>query len=202
MIKLYGTSMSRTGRCLWALEEVGAKYEHLPIGFTGDTKKPEYLKLNPNGHIPTLQDDGLVVWESMAINLYLAEKYGKAPFWPATAEGHAGAYQWSFWGMTETEPSLVTILMNRMFLPPEQRSEKAVKDAEETLKKPLKVLDDHLKGREYILSKDFTIADLNVASVLSLTAFVGFDLSAFPNVQRWMQKCTSRESNKRSQGKP
>ena len=80
MIKLYGTVMSRAGRAAWALEELGLKYEHVPISFQGDTRKPEYLKINPNGHIPAIDDDGLIVWESMAINLYLAEKYGKAPF--------------------------------------------------------------------------------------------------------------------------
>ena len=72
MIKLYGTAMSRAGRALWALEEVGQKYEHIPISFGGDTRKPEYLKINPNGHIPCLDDNGTIIWESMAINLYLA----------------------------------------------------------------------------------------------------------------------------------
>ena len=130
MIKLYGTVMSRAGRAAWALEELGLKYEHVPISFSGDTRKPEYLKINPNGHIPSIDDNGLIVWESMAINLYLAEKYGKAPFWPATVEGHAGAYQWSFWGMTELEPHLIALLMNKMFLPAEQRSETAIKNAD------------------------------------------------------------------------
>jgi glutathione S-transferase len=162
-MKLYGTSMSRAGRALWALEELGLKYDHDPVSFNGDTRKPEYLKINPNGHIPSLDDNGLIVWESMAINLYLAEKYGKAPFWPSTVEGHAAAYQWSFWGMTEIEPHLITILMHKMFLPAEQRSDSAVKQAAEALKAPLGVLDNHLKAGEYLLGKDFSIADLNVA---------------------------------------
>jgi len=197
MIKLYGTVMSRAGRPAWALEELGLKYEHLPITFQGDTRKPEYLKINPNGHIPSLDDNGLIVWESMAINLYLAEKYGKAPFWPATVEGHAGAYQWSFFGMTELEPHLIAILMNKMFLPAEQRSEAAVKNATTALAAPLKVLDDRLKSQEYLLGKDFTIADLNVASVLTLSTFVGFDLSGTPAVQKWFQKCVSRPSQQK-----
>ncbi len=197
MIRLYGTVMSRAGRPAWALEELGLKYEHLPITFQGDTRKPEYLKINPNGHIPSLDDNGLIVWESMAINLYLAEKYGKAPFWPATVEGHAGAYQWSFFGMTELEPHLITILMNKMFLPAEQRSESAVKNATTALQAPLKVLDDRLKSHEYLLGKDFTIADLNVASVLTLSTFVGFDLSGTPATQKWFQKCVSRPSQQK-----
>ena len=195
MIKLYGTVMSRAGRAAWTLEELGLKYEHVPISFQGDTRKPEYLKINPNGHIPSLDDNGLIIWESMAINLYLAEKYGKAPFWPATVEGHAGAYQWSFWGMTELEPHLITILMNKMFLPAEQRSETAAKNAATALQAPLKILDDRTKSQEYLLGKDFTIADLNVASVMDLSTFIGFDLSATPAAQKWFQKCVTRPAH-------
>src|SRR5713226_1581727 len=139
MIKLYGTSMSRAARSLWALEEVGLKYEHVPTPVPG-SRKPEHLKLNPNGHIPVLDDDGLILWESMAINLYLAEKYGKAPFWPSSTNMHAGVYQWSFWGMMETETPLLTILANQMFLPPEQRSDKAVSASTQALQAPMKVL--------------------------------------------------------------
>ncbi len=197
MIKLYGTVMSRAGRVAWALEELGLKYEHVPISFSGDTRKPEYLKINPNGHIPSIDDNGLIVWESMAINLYLAEKYGKAPFWPSTVEGHAGAYQWSFWGMTELEPHLIALLMHKMFLPAEQRSEAAIKNATTALQAPLAVLDARTKAQEYLLGKDFTIADLNVAAVLNLSSFIGFDLSATPAAQKWFQKCVTRPSQQK-----
>ena len=87
MIKLYGTSMSRAGRSLWALEETGVSYDHVPHGFTGETRKPEYLKINPNGHVPALDDNGTIIWESMAINLYLAEKYGKDSLWAINCRG-------------------------------------------------------------------------------------------------------------------
>src|SRR5260370_35061739 len=136
MIKLYGSSMSRSARCLWALEELGLKYEHNPVSFDGGTRTPDYLKINPNGHIPALDDNGVILWESMAINLYLAEKYGKAPVWPATVEGRGAAYQWSFWGMTEVEPHLITFLMHRMFLPAVQADPKAVSDAGQWFNQP------------------------------------------------------------------
>ncbi len=196
MIKLYGTAMSRSARSLWALEELGLKYEHIPVE-VAKAKSPEMLKLNPNGHIPTLDDNGVVVWESMAVNLYLAEKYGKAPFWPATPEQHAHVYQWSFWGMLEVEPHLVTILRNRVFLPPEQRDAKADQAAVEALKAPLKVLDDHLKHSSFILGNDFTIADLNVASILSLAMMVKLDFPAAPTASAWLQKCLSRPASQK-----
>jgi len=196
MLKMYGTSKSRSARSLWAIEELGVKYEHVPVEVP-KAKSPEHLQRNPNGHIPVLEDDGHLFWESMAINLYLAEKYGKAPFWPSTAEGHGECYKWSFFGMTEIEPHLMTLLVNRIFLPPDQRDEKAAQKAVESLKAPLKVLDDQLKRNEYLLGKDFTIADLNVAAVLSFALLVKLDMSATPAAQAWLQKCLGREANKK-----
>lgn len=192
MIKLHGTSQSRAARSLWALEEVGAKYEHSPVNTSGESRTPEFLKINPNGHVPALEDNGVIIWESMAINLYLAEKYGKAPLWPSTVEGHGACYQWSFWAMTEVEPPLMTLLMNRLFLPAAQRDEKAALTALETLKAPLAVLNSHLNGRDYLLGKDFTIADLNAASVMSMAKFVKLDFSAAPETGKWMQRCLGR----------
>lgn len=195
MLKVYGTSMSRAARSLWAVEELGIPYEHVarPVA---DTKNPDHLKLNPNGHIPVIDDEGTVLWESMAINLYLAEKYGKSPLWPAAVGDHGRAYQWSFFAMTEVEPPLMTLLHNRM-APAEQRDEAAGKKANEAIKAPLSVLDAHLKGRDYILGKDFTIADLNVASVLSFAMFVRLDLSPYPLAQAWLQKCLGRPANQK-----
>ena len=196
MLKLYGTSKSRSARSLWALEELGVKYEHVPVETT-QAKSPEHLKRNPNGHVPVLEDDGKLLWESMAINLYLAEKYGKAPLWPSTTDQRAKVYQWSFWGMTEIEPRLMAVLINRMFLPPDQRDEKAATQAIEGIKAPLKVLDDAVKPHGYLLGNDFTIADLNVAAVLSFAMIAKVDFSAVPAAQAWLTKCLGREANAR-----
>lgn len=201
MLKIYGTSMSRAARTLWAAEELGLQYEHSPISFDGATRKPEYLQINPNGHVPAVDDDGFIVWESMAINLYLAEKYGKAPIWPSDVKGHAAAYQWSFFGMTECEPHLLAMLMHKMFLPPEQRSDAAIAGAVEAMKAPYGVLEGHLKGRDYLLGKDFTIADLNVAAVLSLGMMVQLDNAATPTAAAWLGRCMSRPSFQRASQK-
>lgn len=194
MIKLYGSAMSRAGRSLWAAEETGIKYEQVVVA---QTRVPEYLKINPNGHVPALDDNGTIVWESMAVNLYLAEKYGKAPLWPSTVEGHGACYQWSFWGMTEVETPLIDIIQHRMILPADKRDEKVALKAIETLKTPLKVLDEHLHKSEYLLGRDFTIADLNVASVLSITRYIQLDFSSIPTAQKWLQKCLERPANQR-----
>ena len=196
MVKLYGTSKSRSLRSLWALEELGVKYEHVPTE-VAKAKSSEHLRVNPNGHLPALEDDGVILWESLAINLYLAEKYGKGSLWPASVEDHGRTYQWSIWSVTELESHLLTLLTHRFFLPADQRDEKKATDSINALKAPLGVLDAALKGREYLLGNTFTIADLNVAAVLTFAMYVKFDFSATPAVQAWLQKCLAREANKK-----
>jgi len=102
--------------------------------------------------------------------------------------------------MTEVEPHLITILRNRVMNPPEQRDEKAAQAAVEALKAPLNVLEVSLKGKEYLLGNNFTIADLNVAAVMSWVPMMRLDLSSWPNAQAWLQKCLGREANKKVRG--
>jgi glutathione S-transferase len=196
MAKLYGTSKSRSARSLWALEELGVKYEHIATEVP-KAKGPDHLKINPNGHIPALEDDGVVLFESQAINLYLAEKYGKNSIWPASVEDHGRTYQWSFWAITELEGHFLTILSHKLFLPADQRDEKKAAAAADALKGPLGVLEGALKGHDYLLGSKFTIADLNVAGVLVFGTYVKFDHSATPAVHAWLQKCFERESFKK-----
>jgi glutathione S-transferase len=96
----------------------------------------------------------------------------------------------------------MTILRNRLFLPADQRDEKAIQNATESLKAPLKVLDDQLKTRPHLLGNDFSVADLNVAAVLSFALLVKLDMSATPAAQAWLQKCIGREANQRVRALP
>jgi glutathione S-transferase len=194
MIKVYGVPRSRALRALWMCEELGLPYENVKTHFaTGDTRKPEYLKINPNGHIPALQDGDVTLFESMAINLYLARKYDKGKgLWPTTVEDEGRTFQWSLWAMTELEPPLLDVLLHRLILPEGQRDAKKAEDGLERFKKPLDVLNGALAGRDYLLGKSFTTADLNVAAVMSWATLSGVDLSAAPNVQAWVGRCLGR----------
>ncbi len=200
MIKLYGVAMSRASRSLWALEEVGAEYENVQVNFAGDTKKPEYLKINPNGRIPALVDGDVTLFESMAINLYLAQRYG-GDLWPSSLGDQARTVQWSVWGMTEIEPHLMQMVLNKVMLPEDQRDSAKVAEAEEAIQRPLAVLDQALADRDYLVVDRFSIADLNLASVLSMSAFVRFDLSNHANVKRWSDACLARPSFQRARKK-
>ena len=201
MIKLYGIPMSRAGRCLWMLEELGVPYENVPTSFAGDAQKPEFLAKNPNGRIPVLEDEeGLVVYESMAINLHLAETYDEG-FRPGSPSERAHIVQWSFWGMTEIEPGLIDAFVHRAMLPEAQRDARIADAGEEKLQRPLKVLDQHLAKQSWLLGDRFTTADLNVASVLGVAPMAQVDLGAYPNVQRWLGACMERPAAKKAFGR-
>jgi glutathione S-transferase len=192
MIKLYGVPASRASRSLWMLEELGVPYENVPTSFAGDAQKPEYLAKNPNGRVPTLEDDdGLVVWESMAINLHLAERYDKG-FRPRSIAERAHLVQWSFWGMTEIEPGLIDAFLHRAMLPEAQRDAAVADAGEQKLQRPLGVLDRELAKRSWLVGDRFTVADLNVASVLGIAPIAQIDLSKVPNAQRWLSACLKR----------
>jgi glutathione S-transferase len=198
MIKLYGVPRSRAVRPLWMLEELGVPYENAKVSFVGETRKPAFLRLNPNGHIPVLQDGDLVLWESMAINLYLARKYDKG-LWPKTVEGEGRAFQWSLWAMTELEEPVITALMHRTFLPQAERDPKRADDAAERFKTPLAVLDGALAGKPFLLGDSFTVADLNVASVIAWAPLGRLDLSSARNVAEWVGRSTGRPAFARVQ---
>jgi len=201
MLQLYGNSRSRAMRCLWMLEEVGQPYRLVEKSTRADDlQTAEYLRLNPNARIPTLVDGDLVLWESMAINLYLARQYGAGTLWPASVPDEGRAFQWSFWGMTEVEASLLQALMHRRILPEEQRDAAVADAAEAKLAGPFGVLDGALRGREYLLGGSFTIADLNVASVLSWATLAGLDLARWPQLAAWLARCTDRPACKAARG--
>lgn len=194
MIVFYGAPMSSAGRTHWMLEEVGVPYEYKRISLRdGDNKKPEFLKVNPAGKIPVLQDGSVTLTESMAINFYLAEKYGKG-LMPADPVARARVYEWSFWAISNVQPLLLAILLNTMIRPEAERDPKAVEAARSQIPPYLDVLNRALQGQEYLVGTQFTVADLNTASVMGLAAFVGVDLGGYPNAQAWLNRVQGRPS--------
>jgi glutathione S-transferase len=192
MLQLYGNERSRAIRCLWMLEEVGKPYQLVDKSLRADDlHSAEYLRLNPNARIPTLVDGDLVLWESMAINLYLAQKYDR-PMHCASAEVLGLAAQWSFWAMLEIEHLLLDLLNHRAVLPEFARDLSAVERDELLLKKPLSVLDSSLAGRFHLAGDGFTVADLNVAGILVWGKIARLDLSAYPDLAAWLDRCLAR----------
>jgi glutathione S-transferase len=192
-LTIYGVARSRAFRTLWMAKELGLDYEHVKVDFaTGETRTATHLALNPNGQIPVIDDDGFILWESMAINLYLAKKHSAGRLYPTRLEDEARAWQWSFWGMTEVERPVLTALFNRAIRPEHERDSVAADAAERTLAQPLGVLDGALGRSANLLGDNFTVADLNVASILAWARPAQIDMSPFPKVAEWLKNCAER----------
>ena len=192
MLQLYGNPRSRAMRCLWMLEEMGKPYQLIEKSTRADDlQTPEYRRLNPNARIPTLVDGDLVLWESMAINLYLAQKY-EGLMDCAGPKVLGLAAQWSFWAMLEMEPLLLDLLQHRALLPEFARDASYAERDELLLKKPLGVLNDALSGRDFLVGDSFTVADLNVAGILVWGKMGRLNLSSHAEVMRWFEACLAR----------
>lgn len=197
MIRIYGTMRSRANRCVWAAEETGLPYELVAIDLAkGDQKSPDYLKINPNARVPAMQDGDLVLWESFAINLYLARKAG-GDLAPKSAAEEALMTMWSMWATNELEKFGLDILFHTAFLPEDKRNPKVVDAALAAMERPLKVLDAAL-AQGPLVGGRFTMADLNVACILLYLRGRPDYLSNFPNVAAALKAASGREGFKRA----
>ena len=214
-LKIYGISASRAARPLWAALELGVPFEHIAMSYkAGATRPPEFLALNPNGHIPVLVDERpegqVTVWESMACALYIARVHGNADgqsITPASPREEAEALRWSFWTVTELEKDALTVLMHRMAMPADQRKPELADQAENRLKVPLAVLEAHLQsqhaqGQAYLAADRFTVADVCVASVANWIRPAPGLLAQYPAVSGWLQACMAREAQVRVRSLP
>jgi glutathione S-transferase len=202
-LKIYGITASRALRPLWVTEEAGLAYEHIPVNYkNGGAKSAEIKALNPNAHIPVIDDGGVIVWESMACALYIARKYG-GKLGPQTYAEEAAVLMWSFWVVNECEKDALTVLMHRVAMPEAERKPELADAAHRRLAAPLNVLNAYLQDKEWITGQRFTVADSNVASVL-FWAQVGKAISDdCPHLQRWLSACLTRPAylKLREQGK-
>jgi glutathione S-transferase len=190
-LRIYGVARTRAFRALWVAEELGIDYEHLPIEI-GDAgaRAPEFLALNPNGRLPVIADGDFVLPESLAITLYLAKKHSSGKLYPGTLEGEARAWQWSFWAIAEVDRGVNIWSLHAVRLPPAERDAALREKALKAITPPFKVLDDVLSKQPYLLGGDFTVADLNVAAVISRG--VDIDLAAWPHLKGWLTRCLDR----------
>ena len=199
-LTIYGVALSRANRNLWLAEELGLAYTHRETDFrptaADHSRTAAFLAINPNGHVPAIDDDGLVVWESMAINLYLARK-NISPLSPADLNEEARALMWSFWVVNECERDCVAILLHRAALPEAKRVPASASQAAGRLKQPLRVLEAALSKAPFLAAERFTVADLNVAAVLSWARPEADLLAAFPAVSAWLADALARPAASR-----
>jgi glutathione S-transferase len=159
-MKLYGFGPTRSLRALWGLRELDAEFEFVPVNLLkGEHKSPEFLRLNPAGKVPVLVDGDLVIAESAAIVLYLADKYRDKGLLPARLDARAHVYRWTLFAVTELEQPLWRITKHRVVYPEEKRLPADIALAREDFLAMAAILDAHLKGRRFIVGDSVTVAD-------------------------------------------
>ncbi|WP_439572892.1 glutathione S-transferase family protein [Phreatobacter sp.] len=196
-ITLYGIAKSRAIRNLWAAEELGLAYRHVPVVYGADgSRKADFLALNPNGRVPAAEIDGVVMWESLAINLHLAKKAG-GPLAPESVNEDGLMTMWSFWAVTEMEAPALALLMQQA-KPEAERDQAVVAASTAALQAPLAVLEGHLASHGgHLVGNRFTIADLNVASCAFYLRLSNL-MDDRPAMRDWYQAALARPGARRA----
>jgi glutathione S-transferase len=190
MLTIYGAARSRGVRVLWMAGELGLSYNHknwLPRA--PETKTPEYRALNGNGRVPTIDDDGFILSESMAINFYLAKKH-RSPLYPSDPKNEALALQWSLWETDRLDRQLVNYVRHSSELPEAERKADIAKAMWAEVSESFDVLEVALTKSEWLAGPAFSVGDLNVAGALFRA--LSLDLSKWPHIKAWLNRCWDR----------
>ena len=196
MLKLYGAAKSRGLRVLWMLGELGVEYEHknyLPR--SPETQTPEFRAINPNLRVPVIDDDGFILSESMAINMYLAKKH-KSALYPSDPKNEALVWQWSLWETDRMDRQIVNHARHTKDLPEAERKPQLADEAWKEVSASFDVLESALTKSQWLAGNAFSVADLNVASALFRA--LALDLQKWPKTKAWLDRCWDRPAAKRA----
>ena len=191
-LTIYGIARSRAIRTLWMANELGLDYQHAQVGYGPEgAGSAAFLAINPNGRVPVIDDNGLILWESLAINLYLARRHGGL-LAPADPAEDGQMTSWGFWTALEIEQHASTAMYHTQIYDPADRKPEMVKDALNKLKAPLDVLEAHLTEHGYLVGRRFTVADLNLIGCLFNLRFTPQALADKPHIQAYQQAGLAR----------
>lgn len=197
MITLYHCVDARSFRCLWLLEEMLHPYTLQQMVFPPRTSRPDYLKINPTGSVPCLQDDDVTLFESAAIIEYLATRYPSAGL--AVAQDHPAYGPWLNWlhfGEASLTPALATMLRYQYFEPSERRQPAVVADYKEFFLNRLELVDAALQGHDYLVDDRFTAADISVGYALMLSKMLGLHEHFSPSMFAYWNRLRERAGYK------
>jgi glutathione S-transferase len=195
MLRIWGrTNSINVQKVLWCATELALPYERIDAGMQfGVVTTPEYLALNPNALIPTIEDDGLVLWESNVIVRYLSSRYGTGLLCPADMPARFSAEKWMDWHATTLWPAVRVVFLGLIRTPPEKRDNAAIAAARQEAWRALGILDRQLSKTRFVAGEDFTMGDIPVGAAVYRALALGEDRSKIPNVGRWYDALTDRE---------
>lgn len=194
MLKIWGRATSiNVQKVMWTVAELELPHERIDVGGAfGGTDTDAYRALNPNGLIPTLEDDGAVVWESHAIVRYLAAKYASGSLWREEPAQRARADMWMDWAQTSVLPDLTTVFFGLVRTAPAKRDMPRINSAAERLGKTFGLLERALEGRAFLTGDSLSMGDIPVGSTLYRYFEMEFTRPSLPNVQAWYERLQAR----------
>jgi len=191
-MKLYEFAPTRSIRARWMLQELGVAFDAVTVNLAaGEHRRPDFLAVNPAGKVPVLVDGDLVLTESVAIAVYLADKYPEKGFLPADLRGRAEAMRWLLFTATELEQPLWRIAKHRVIYPEDKRLPADIDLARDEFTEMAKVLDRHMVDREFVVGDSVTVADFVLAYTLDWAQMGGL-LDNLPRLEGYMLRMYDR----------
>ena len=194
MLKIWGRTTSiNVQKVLWCCAELNVKYDRVDAGGKfGVNNTPEYLAMNPNGLVPTINDDGLILWDSHAIVRHLSRKHGKGTLWPSDEKVLADADRWMEWYSTTLWNNLRPIFWNLVRVEPDKRDMKAVEDGRTKMAGNLKIVESNLAGRQYMAGNAFTMGDIPLGVALHRWFLLPIERPGYPRLSAYYERLKQR----------
>jgi len=194
MLKIWGRTTSiNVQKVLWCCAELNVKYDRVDAGGKfGVNNTPEYLAMNPNGLVPTINDDGLILWDSHAIVRHLSRKHGKGTLWPSDEKVLADADRWMEWYSTTLWNNLRPIFWNLVRVEPDKRDMKAVEEGRTKMAGNLKIVESNLAGRQYMAGNAFTMGDIPLGVALHRWFLLPIERPGYPRLSAYYERLKQR----------
>jgi glutathione S-transferase len=194
MLKVWGRRNSiNVQKVLWCCAELDVPFERVDLGgpFGGNTD-PDYLRLNPNGLVPTISDEGFVLWEANVIVRYLAAKHGAGSLWPGDLSVRADADRWMDWQMGTLWAAMRPVFVGLVRTRPEERDRTSIEAARKETAETWRILDSHLADRDYVTGSSFTMGDIPLGATAYRWLQLEVEGPPLPNVRAWYERLCER----------
>jgi glutathione S-transferase len=194
MLKVWGRrSSANVQKVMWLIGELQIAHEHVPAGGPyGVVNEPSFRAMNPNGLVPVIEDDGMVMWESNAILRYLAATCGKDKFWFDDPRKRAPIDQWVDWSGSTFQPNMLGLFVSYWRTPENQRNPNVIRNFQQRSERDLRLLEVELGKRPYIAGEKFTLADIASGVHLYRYYTMGTSFPKLPNVEAWYKRLQDR----------
>jgi glutathione S-transferase len=194
-LTFYYAPMSTASITQLVIEELGVPCDKVKLDLSkSDTKKPDFLKVNPNAKVPVIVHDGTAIWESAAITMYLGETFGvDKGLYPATGPKRGEAMKWIVWGNVSLGGAIYRWALNSMsWVPADQHNAKAAEAGKAEMMNCLRILDQALAGKQFLVEDKYSLADTHLASLVDWLEHMQVDLGPYANLKAWHKRCTGR----------